>query len=111
MLTEAAPGPEHRLMDGVPVQFQIASQSGWCSSPQKTEKHRALPGSEVRIHRLPDHPCEIPRLGLELGAWMCCGKFVPELWREGRARAVPPHVLAQLGDHLEDDEAGGPGRE
>src|SRR4051812_9852192 len=111
MMTEAAPGPEHRLMDGVRVQFQVASQSGWCSSPYQTEKHCALTGSEVRIHRLQDHPGEIPGLGLELGARVCSGKFLPELWRERRARAVPPHVLAQLGDHLEDDEPGGPGRE
>src|SRR4051794_32079577 len=111
MVTEAAPGPEHRLMDGVRVQFQLASQSGWCSSPYQTEKHRALSGSEVRIHRSQDHPGEIPRLGLEVGARVCRGKFLPELWREKRARAVPPRVLAQLGHHLKDDEPGGPRRE
>src|SRR4051794_13224519 len=111
METEAAPGPEHRLMDGVRVQVQLASQSGWRSSPYQAEEHRPLPGSEVRIHRLQDHPGEIPCLGLEVGARMCGGKFLPEFRREARARAVPSHVLAQLGDHFEDDEPGGPGRE
>lgn len=111
MVAEAAPGSKHRLMDGVRVQLQLAGQSGWCSSPYQTEKHRALIGSEVRIHRLPDHSGEVPRLGLEVGARVCRGKFLPELWRERRARAVPPHVLAQLCHHLEDDEPGGPGRE
>jgi hypothetical protein len=111
MMTEAAPGPEHRLMDGVRLQVQLASKSGWSSSPCQTEKHRALTGSEVRIHRLQDHSGEVPGLGLQVGAGVCRGKFLPELWRESRAQAVPPHVLAQLGDHLEDDEPGGPGRE
>src|SRR4051812_46531793 len=111
METEAAPSPEHRLMDGVRVQVQLAGQSRWCRSPYETEEHRALSGSEVGIHRLQDHPGEIPRLGLEVGARVCRGKFLPELWRERRARAVPPHVLAQLGHHLKDDEPGGPGRE
>src|SRR4051812_11360769 len=110
-MTETAAGPEHRLMGGGRIQFQLAGQGVWCRSPYQTEKHRALPGSEVGIHRSEDHPGEIPCLGLEVGARMCRGKFLPELWRERRARAVPTHVLAQLGDHLEDDEPGGPGRE
>jgi len=111
MVTEAAPGPEHRLMDGVRVEFQLAGQSGWRSPPDQTEKHRALPGSEVGIHRFEHHPGEIPCLGLEVGARVRRGKFLPELWREKRARAAPPRVLPQLGHHLEDDEPGGPRRE
>src|SRR3954471_9466518 len=98
-------------MDGVRVQVQLAGQSGWCSSPYQTEEHRALSASEERIHRVQDHPAEIPRLGLEVGARADRGKFLPQLRRETRARAVPSRVLSQLGDHLEDDEPGGPGRE
>jgi hypothetical protein len=111
LLTKAAPGPEHRLMNSVRVQLQFAGQSGWCNPLCQTEKHRALRGSEVRIHHLLDHPGEIPCLSFEVGARVCRGKFVPELWRERHARAASPHVLAKLGDHLEDDEPGGPGRE
>jgi len=111
VVTETAPGPEHRLMDGVRVQFQLAGQSGWCSPPCQTQKHRALPGSEVRIHPLQDHPGEITRLGLEVGARVRRRKFLPRLRRERRTRAAPAHVLGQLGGHLVDDEPSGPGRE
>src|SRR4051812_30478354 len=111
MVTEAAPGAEHRLMDGVRVQLQFAGESGWGSPPYPAEKNPALPESEAGIQRMQDHPGEIPCLGLEVGARLRRGKFVPEFWRERGARSVPLHVLAQLGHHLEDDEAGGPGGE
>src|SRR3954463_12746415 len=111
MQTESAPGTEPRMIDGVCVEIQFSGQNGWCISPHQTKKHRALPGSEVRIHRVQNHPGKVPCLGLDVGGRMCRGQFLPELRRETCARAVPSHVLSQLGHHFEDDEPGGPGRE